>query len=72
MMKIYLLDPKSDIFQTFMEANQLYAFANRSSRNFKGKVLLVRNGDKAKVYDLNDESPAEILALVLKLQNEIK
>jgi hypothetical protein len=72
MMKIYLLDPRSEIFQSFQDANQLYGFANRSTRNFRGRILIVRNGEKAKAYDLHDESPAEIHALVLRLQNEIR
>ncbi len=72
MMKIYLLDPRSEIFQSFQDVSQLYGFANRSTRNFKGRILIVRNGDKSKIYDLTDESPAEIYALFLKLQNEIR
>lgn len=72
MMKIYLLDHRSEIFQTFTGANQLYAFCNRSVRNMKGKTLVVRNDAKVKLYDLGEESPAEIFALTLKLQNEVK
>lgn len=71
-MKIYLLDPKSEIFQSFFDANQIYGFLNRCTRNMRGKVMIVRNMDKAKAYDLTNESPAEIHALVLKLQNDIK
>ena len=72
MMMLYLLDPRSEIFQSFQDANQLYAFCNRCTRSMKGKVLFVRNGSKAIPYDLTDESPAEIFALTLKLQNQIK
>lgn len=71
MTKIYLLDPASDIFQSFITPNQLYAFAQRSTRNFRGKTLVVRNGDKAKAYDFGNESPAEVFAIVLRLQNDV-
>jgi hypothetical protein len=71
-MKIFLLDPISDIFQTFIDANQIYGFCNRSMRNLKGKILIIRNGSRARVYDLTNESPAEIFSLVIKLQNEIR
>jgi hypothetical protein len=71
MTKIYLLDPRSEIFQTFQDPNQLYNFCNRSTRNMSGKTLFVRNGFKVKVYDLTNESPAEIMALTMKLQREL-
>jgi hypothetical protein len=71
-MKIYLLDPNSEIFQSFQDANQLYGFLNRCTRNMRGKVLIVRNKAKAHAYDLTNESPAEIHMIVLKLQNELK
>lgn len=71
MTKIYLLDPRSEIFQSFITPQQLYGFAQRSTRNFRGKTLIVRNGDKAKAYDFGDESPAEVFALVLRLQNDV-
>ena len=70
-MNIYLLDPRSDIFQTFQDANQLFGFLNRSSRNMKGKTLIVRKGDKAKVFELNNESPSEIHMLTMMLQNDL-
>jgi hypothetical protein len=38
----------------------------------KGKTLVVRNNNKVRIYDLREESPDEIFALTLKLQNEIK
>jgi hypothetical protein len=72
MIKIFLLDLRSDIFQTFIDANQIYSFCNRSMRNLKGKMLIVRNGARGRFYDLTDESPAEIFSLVIKLQNEIR
>lgn len=71
MTKIYLLDPRSEIFQTFITPNQLYGFAQRSTRNFRGKILVVRNGDKVKIYDFGDESPTEVFAIVLRLQNDV-
>jgi hypothetical protein len=71
-MKIFLLDPISGIFQTFQDHNQIYSFAGRSTRNFRGKILIVRNGTKVKIHDFNDETPTEIYNLVLKLQHEIK
>jgi len=70
-MKIYLLDPRSDIFQSFQDANQLYGFCNRSKFFMRGRVLVVRNGLKAKVQDLKDESPTEIFTLALHFQNEL-
>jgi hypothetical protein len=70
-MKIYLLDSSSEIFQTFQDANTLYGFLNRCSRNCRGKTLIVRNEKKSIAYDLGNESPAEIFALTLKLQREV-
>jgi hypothetical protein len=72
MMKIYLLDHRSEIFQTFTDPNQLYAFCNRSVRSMKGKTLIVTHDEKVRKYELGEESPAEIFALTIKLQNEIK
>jgi hypothetical protein len=72
MTKIFLLDHKSGIFQSFQDANQFYGFLQRCSRNLLGKTLIIRNGDKAKAVDLEKQSPLEINVLVIKLQNEIK
>jgi hypothetical protein len=71
MTQIYLLDPRSEIFQSFITPNQLYSFAQRSTRNFRGKVVIVRNGDKAKAYNFGDESPTEVFAIVSRLLTEI-
>jgi hypothetical protein len=37
MTKIYLLDPRSEIFQSFITPQQLYGFAQRSTRNFRAR-----------------------------------
>lgn len=71
-MIIYLLDPKSEIFQTFQTADQLYGFCQRSTRNMKGKTLIVRNGPKAVCSDLGDETPTEIHTLTLHIMNSIR
>lgn len=71
-MKLFLLDHRSEIFQTFSDSNQLYSFCNRSVRNMKGKTLIAQNGVKATAYDLGEESPAEICALSIKMLNQVK
>jgi len=71
MTKIYLLDPRTEIFQSFQDFSQLHAFANRSTRNWNGRILVIHNDNKSKVYNLQNETPSEILALTLKLQAEI-
>lgn len=70
MTKIYLLDPRSEIFQSFLTADQLLKFAQRSTRNFQGKTLVVRTGDRAQCVDLRNEMPVEIYQLVLRLVSE--
>lgn len=72
MTEIFLLDHRAGIFQSFQDANAIFAFCNRSSHNLKGKTLVVRNGSKSRIADLGVESPKEIHALTIKLQNEIK
>ena len=72
MMKIHLLDPRSDIFQSFITPDQLFNFAQRSSRNFNGRTLVVRNSDKARCIDLRKETPVEINALVMKTLNDLR
>lgn len=72
MTKLYLLDPQSDIFQSFLTAEQLLGFANRCTRNFRGRTLIVRNGDKSKCVDLGNETAKEIYNLVLNIQRELQ
>lgn len=72
MTKIYLLDPRSDIFQSFITADQLFQFAQRSTRNFRGKTLIVRNGTNARCVDLGNETPKEIFDLTTSLQSQIR
>lgn len=72
MMKIHLLDHRSEIFQTFSDTNQLFNFLSRQTRFQKGKTLIMRNENKARVIDLGDESANEINKLVIQLANEIK
>jgi hypothetical protein len=72
MTKIYLLDPHSEIFQSFLTAEQLFNFAQRSSRNFRGRTLVIRNGEKSKCVDLGNQNPKEIFDLVVHLQTQIR
>lgn len=72
MTTIYLLDPRSEIFQSFITAEQLLNFANRCTRNFRGKTLIVRNGDNAKCFNLGNETAREIYNLVTTLQSQIR
>lgn len=69
-MKIYLLG--DEVFNTFQDANQLYGYLSRCVKNPRGKVLVVRNNEKGKFYNLTDQSPAEIFAITLKLMNELR
>ncbi len=71
-MKLFLLDHRSEIFQTFSDSNQLYSFCNRSVRNMKGKTLIAQNGMKAAAYELGEESPSEINTLAIKMMNQVK
>lgn len=70
MTKIYLLDPRSEIFQSFLTADQLLKFAQRSTRNFQGKTLVIRTDNNARCVDLRNEMPVEIYQLVLRLMSE--
>jgi hypothetical protein len=72
MTRIYLLDPQSDIFQSFLTAEQLLGFANRCTRNFRGRTLIVRNGEKSRCVDLGNETAKEIYNLVLTLQTQVR
>jgi hypothetical protein len=72
MTKIYLLDPRSEIFQSFITAEQLFQFANRCTRNFQGRTLIVRNGENSRCVDLKNETAKEIYNLVLNLQSQIR
>lgn len=72
MTKIYLLDPQSDIFQSFITADQLLSFANRCTRNFRGRTLIIRNGEKSKCVDLGNETAREIYDLVLNIQSQLR
>jgi len=72
MMKIHLLDHRSEIFQTFSDTNQLFNFLSRQTRFQKGKTLVVRNENRVRILDLGDESANEINKLVVQLANEIK
>lgn len=72
MTKLYLLDPQSDIFQSFLTAEQLLSFANRCTRNFRGRTLIIRNGEKSKCVDLGNETAKEIYNLVLTLQTQVR
>jgi hypothetical protein len=72
MTKIYLLDPLSEIFQSFITAEQLFQFANRSTRNFRGRTLVVRNGSVSRCVDLKNETPKEIYDLTVNLQSQIR
>lgn len=71
MMKLYLLDHRSEIFQTFSDISQLFSFLNRQTRNQKGKTLIAVNDTKAVANILNNESPLEINNLALKMLNQI-
>jgi hypothetical protein len=72
MTKIYLLDPRSEIFQSFLTAEQLFQFANRQTRNFNGRTLIVRNGTVSRCVDLGNEKPKEIYDLAVNLQTQIR
>jgi hypothetical protein len=72
MTRIYLLDPQSDIFQSFLTAEQLLGFANRCTRNFRGRTLIIRNGEKSKCIDLGNQTAREIYDLVLNIQRELQ
>lgn len=72
MTKLYLLDPQSDIFQSFLTAEQLLNFANRCTRNFRGRTLIIRNGEKSKCVDLGNETAREIYNVVLNIQRELQ
>lgn len=72
MLKIHLLDHRSEIFQTFSDINQFFNFLSRQTRFQKGKTLIVRNENRVRLFDLGDESITEINKIVIQMANEIK
>jgi hypothetical protein len=71
MAKIFLLDHRSGIFQSFQDSNQFFSFLQRSSRNMRGKTLIVRNGEKAKSIDLQDQTAIDINKMVAQIQQQL-
>jgi hypothetical protein len=72
MTELYLLDKGSEVFQTFQDVNQLFGFAQRSTRNFRGRVLVVRNGNISRCQTLGSESPKEVYDIALTLLSQIR
>jgi hypothetical protein len=71
MKKLYLIDPRNEIVQIFPTASDLYRFCSRLTRGVKGKTLVVQDGERARVYNLTDEAPAEVNQIAMRLQYEV-
>ena len=55
--RFYLLDHKSEVFQTFQTLDQMINFLSRL-RYIKGKSIIISNGEKCYQYeDITDTLP---------------